>query len=85
MAGADAAVGWTPAKVNLFLEVAGRRPDGYHAVETLIVAVNLFDSLEARARRDGQLRLTCDAPGVPTDGTNLVIKAADTASANWTL
>ena len=76
-AGPDAAVGWTPAKVNLFLEVAGRRPDGYHAVETLIVAVNLFDSLEARTRPDGQLRLTCDAPGVPNDGTNLVLKAAE--------
>ena len=76
-AGPDAAVGWTPAKVNLFLEVAGRRPDGYHAVETLIVAVNLFDSLEARTRRDGQLRLTCDAAGVPTDGSNLVLKAAE--------
>jgi len=76
-AGPDAAVGWTPAKVNLFLEVAGRRPDGYHAVETLIVAVNLFDTLEARRRPDGQLRLTCDTPGVPTDGTNLVVKAAE--------
>jgi len=76
-AGPDAAVGWTPAKVNLFLEVGGRRPDGYHAVETLIVAVNLFDSLEARRRPDGQLRLTCDAPGVPTDGTNLVMRAAE--------
>ncbi len=75
--GTDAAVGWTPAKVNLFLEVAGRRPDGYHAVETLIVAVNLFDTLEARLRPDGRLTLTCDAPGVPTDGTNLVVKAAE--------
>ncbi len=76
-AGPDAFVGWTPAKVNLFLEVSGRRPDGYHAVETLIVAVNLFDTLEARARPDGELHLTCDAPGVPVDGTNLVLKAAE--------
>ena len=76
-AGPDAAVGWTPAKVNLFLEVAGRRPDGYHAVETLIVAVNLFDTLEARLRPDGRITFTCDAPGVPADGTNLVMKAAE--------
>ena len=75
-AGPDGLVGWTPAKVNLFLEVGTRRADGYHAVETLIVAVNLYDTLEAKRRRDGELTLTCDAPGVPTDGTNLVLKAA---------
>jgi 4-diphosphocytidyl-2-C-methyl-D-erythritol kinase len=76
-AGRDGVVGWTPAKVNLFLEVGGHRPDGYHAVETLIVAVNLFDTLEARTRGDGQLSLACDAPGVPVDATNLVVRAAN--------
>ena len=35
-----------PAKVNLFLEVLARRPDGYHAIESLLVAVSLFDTLE---------------------------------------
>src|SRR5260370_685021 len=37
-----------PAKVNLFLEVLGRRPDGYHDLATLMVAVSLYDTLELR-------------------------------------
>ena len=37
---------WTPAKVNLFLEVLGRRPDGYHDLATLMVTVGLYDTLE---------------------------------------
>ena len=40
---------WAPAKVNLFLEVTARRPDGYHALRTLIVAVSLYDTLEFSA------------------------------------
>jgi len=36
---------WAPAKVNLYLEVLGKRPDGYHAIETLMVTVGLFDTL----------------------------------------
>ena len=43
-----------PAKLNLFLEVLGRRPDGYHEIETLMVTVNLYDTLVLRRpdRRD---------------------------------
>jgi 4-diphosphocytidyl-2-C-methyl-D-erythritol kinase len=42
---------WAPAKVNLFLRVKGRRPDGYHELESLVVAVNLFDTLVFRPLR----------------------------------
>ena len=35
-----------PAKVNLFLEILGRRPDGYHAIHSLFQAVSLFDRME---------------------------------------
>lgn len=76
-AGPDAVVAWAPAKVNLTLEVLGKRPDGYHAVETLILAVDLFDTLEVR-RTDGPgIALTCDPPGLPTDSRNLVVKAGE--------
>ncbi len=34
-----------PAKLNLFLEILGRRPDGYHEIESLMVAVDLYDTL----------------------------------------
>ena len=45
---------WTPAKVNLFLEVHGRRADGYHDLATLMVTVGLYDSLES-PRPSGEL------------------------------
>lgn len=65
-----------PAKINLHLEVLGKRPDGYHAVETLILAVDLFDTLEVR-RTPAGFDLACDPPGLPTGPGNLVWKAAD--------
>lgn len=76
-AGPDARLAWAPAKVNLFLEILGKRPDGYHAVETLILAVSLFDTLEVRDDSTGRITLTCDFPGLPTGPGNLVHKAAD--------
>ncbi len=66
-----------PAKVNLFLEVLGKRPDGYHDIETLLVAVDLYDRLEFRPDDSGALTLTCDEPGLTCGPDNLVMKAAD--------
>ena len=65
-----------PAKLNLYLEVLGKRPDGFHDLETLMVGLNLYDTLEVRPRADDQLRLTCDRPDLPTWPENLVCKAA---------
>src|SRR6187401_3437276 len=66
-----------PAKLNLFLEILGRRPDGYHEVETLMVAVDLYDTLTFAADASGQISLTCDDPTLPTGGANLVVRAAE--------
>lgn len=66
-----------PAKINLFLEIRGKRPDGYHDLESLMVAVNLFDTLELTARCDGAIELSCDPPGLSTGPDNLVYKAAE--------
>jgi 4-diphosphocytidyl-2-C-methyl-D-erythritol kinase len=63
-----------PAKINLLLRVKGLRPDGYHEIETLFQAVDLWDEIEGEAADD--LTLTCDDPGLPADGTNLVLRAA---------
>lgn len=76
-AGPDAIVAWAPAKVNLTLEVLGKRPDGYHAVETLMLAVDLFDTLEVRRTDSPGIELVCHPPGLPTDGRNLVVKAGE--------
>lgn len=65
-----------PAKLNLYLEVLGRRPDGYHEIETLMVAVDLHDRLSFVDDPSGAITLWCDDPGLPTDQNNLVMKAA---------
>ena len=64
------------AKLNLFLEILGRRGDGYHDLESLMVSVNLFDHLEFFDDPSGQITLECDHPSLPTDASNLVIRAA---------
>lgn len=46
-----------PAKINLFLEVLGKRSDGYHELETVLVAVTLYDTLIFRPRRDARIVL----------------------------
>ena len=66
-----------PAKLNLFLEIRGKRPDGYHDLESLMVAVNLFDTLELTALSGGSIELRCDPSGLPTGPENLVFKAAE--------
>lgn len=66
----------TPAKLNLFLEVLGKRPDGYHDLETLMVAVTLEDKLEFQRDESGALTLTCDHPELSCGPDNLVLKAA---------
>jgi 4-diphosphocytidyl-2-C-methyl-D-erythritol kinase len=66
-----------PAKVNLFLEVLGRRADGYHELATLMVAVSLHDSLELAPAADGRTRLQCDHPGLSTGPDNLVCRAVE--------
>ena len=62
------------AKVNLALEVLGRRDDGYHEIATVMQAVDLSDRLVLEDADVLELRTT--APDVPTDGTNLALKAA---------
>lgn len=64
------------AKINRLLRILGKRPDGYHEVLTVLQTVSLCDDLEFELRDDGKLTLVCDDPRIPTDETNLIIKAA---------
>ena len=66
-----------PAKLNLFLEVPRRRSDGYHEVESLMAAVDLFDELTFLEDERGAIALECDDPTLPVDGRNLVVRAAE--------
>ncbi len=62
------------AKINWSLRVTGRRDDGFHDLETVFQAVSLHDTLTFMPAK--ALALTCDDPAIPTDGTNLVLRAA---------
>lgn len=64
-----------PAKVNLHLEVLGKRPDGYHEIETLMVTVSLADELTFEPAADGQTTLLCSEPAAGPVADNLVTKA----------
>jgi 4-diphosphocytidyl-2-C-methyl-D-erythritol kinase len=75
-AGRDGVVLAAPAKFNLFLEVLRKRPDGYHDLESLMVAVDLCDTLELRAAPGGAISLSCDPPTLSGGPDNLVHKAA---------
>ncbi len=67
-----------PAKVNLFLEVTGKRPDGYHTLATLFAKINLYDVLEFEAARCGVSLEICAEEGVRLSAgpDNLVCRAA---------
>ena len=64
-----------PAKINLTLRVGPLRGDGFHDVRTLLQSIALSDTLTVTARR-GPFALAAGGPGVPTDETNLVSRAA---------
>jgi 4-diphosphocytidyl-2-C-methyl-D-erythritol kinase len=79
----------TPAKLNLFLEVLSKRPDGFHEIETVMTAISIYDTLIVTGNTEGRIRLTCDwASGLearrgdgifgplPSEANNLVYKAA---------
>ncbi|NOT01247.1 MAG: 4-(cytidine 5'-diphospho)-2-C-methyl-D-erythritol kinase [Phycisphaerales bacterium] len=68
--------GKSPSKVNLSLEILGRRVDGFHEIRSVVLGVGLFDELDIASTDDGSIELTCDDPALPTDDTNLVVQAA---------
>lgn len=64
-----------PAKLNLYLEVLGKRSDGYHEIETVMQTVTLYDELTFQ-RTEGAVEFSCQDPSVPGDSTNLVVRAS---------
>src|SRR5690606_18343724 len=77
--GVDGA-GWSywpaPAKLNLFLQITGRRADGYHELQTVFRLLDWGDRIGLRLREDGQIRR--DGPSVPgvAEADDLVVRAA---------
>lgn len=65
----------SPAKINLFLRVIGKRPDGYHELETLMCRISLYDQITLRFAGE-RISVQCNLPEVPENETNLAYKAA---------
>ena len=65
-----------PAKINLFLEILGKRDDGYHEIETVMQEIDLVDNLQFEEIQEG-VRLNCNDKNIPSDENNLVCKAAN--------
>ena len=65
----------SPAKVNLSLRICGKRPDGYHEIESLMCPISLCDLVRLETGGDG-IHLRCNVPGIPQDDTNLACRAA---------
>jgi 4-diphosphocytidyl-2-C-methyl-D-erythritol kinase len=66
-----------PAKINLYLEIIGDRPDGFHELAMVLQSVGLADRLILTPSLEPGIRLHCSHPLVPTDSTNLAYRAAD--------
>src|SRR5262245_26399948 len=75
-------VALAPAKLNLFLRVVGKRPDGYHEIETVMTTVDLYDTLVFTPTQDPGIELTVQMAGslrstpIPVGPENLIIRAA---------
>ncbi|WOD37826.1 4-(cytidine 5'-diphospho)-2-C-methyl-D-erythritol kinase [Nodosilinea sp. E11] len=64
------------AKINLYLEIVGHRPDGFHELIMVMQSVSLCDRITIRSLGVDEIRVRCDHPLVPADKTNLAYKAA---------
>jgi 4-diphosphocytidyl-2-C-methyl-D-erythritol kinase len=69
----------TPAKINLFLRIVGRRPDGYHELDSLFLPISLFDrvGIETAPAASAAVSLQCNWPEMPLDRRNLAVRAAE--------
>jgi 4-diphosphocytidyl-2-C-methyl-D-erythritol kinase len=66
-----------PAKINLHLEVLGLRPDGFHELAMVMQSLDLCDRLLLEPSADGAIVLHSDRVDLPTDGSNLIVRAAE--------
>ena len=60
-----------PAKINLSLEVLGKRPDGYHEISTVMQTVSLYDTITLTDNDSESVTVSCNYEGVPCDDSNI--------------
>lgn len=68
----------SPAKINLFLDITGKRNDGYHLINTVMQSVSLYDDINVSIDQDGNgISLSCSRDDIPCDSSNTAYKAAE--------
>jgi len=67
----------SPAKINLYLEVTGKRPDGYHFLETIFQEVDLYDEVHIQEKKSSGIEITSNSKDVPCDARNLAYRAGE--------
>ena len=68
------------AKINLYLDVVGKRADGYHNLETIFHSIGLYDDVIIRRQETEGITVRCEHPRVPCDSRNLAYRAAQLLS-----
>lgn len=66
---------FSPAKINLYLRILGKRPDGYHELETVMLPLKFGDEITLKLAK-AELMLECDHPHLPSDDSNIALRAA---------
>ena len=64
------------AKINLFLDILAKLPNGYHSLFMVMQSVSLADIVTVSENGEGIIRLTCSEPALPTDSKNIAYRAA---------
>ena len=65
------------AKINLSIDVLGKREDGYHLVEMIMQTIDLFDKIKIFSLKEDTIIIESNSLDIPLDSTNIVYKAAD--------
>ena len=68
-----------PAKINLGLKIVGKRPDGFHDIDSIMQTINLFDYLTISIEKNDKTEIILDgtSPEIPYDNKNIVYKSAE--------
>ena len=75
----------SPAKLNLVLDVLGKRPDGFHELRTIFERISLADQITLTRNKSGKIHIRCAHPHVPKGPGNLVFKAAEMLSRDFSV
>ena len=67
----------SPAKINLHLEIIGKREDGYHELAMIMQNIDLFDYIEFENNQTGEIKLNSNTKNLSLNDDNLIIKAAN--------